>query len=207
MTAATLIACHECDRLHKILPVPHGGAARCTRCGAVLYRDIPDSIGRTLMLTITGVILFVIANVYPMMTFKLSGREQSNTLFASSRELYDADFWELAVLVFACSILFPALRLGGMLYVLIPLRLGIRPWKMGMVFLWLETLIPWAMMEVYMLGILVAIVKLSDIATIVLGTALYAFAALIIVTAWSGATLDPRAVWDRIGIGEGGHSR
>jgi len=55
--------------------VPHGGAARCTRCGAVLYKDIPDSIGRTLMLTITGVILFVIANVYPIMTFKLSGRE------------------------------------------------------------------------------------------------------------------------------------
>ena len=207
MTVATLVACHECDRLHKVLRVPHGGAARCTRCGAVLYKDIPDSIGRTLMLTITGVILFVIANVYPIMTFKLSGREQSNTLFAGSRELYDTGFWELAALVFMCSILFPALRLGGMLYVLIPLKFGMRPWKVEVVFRWLETLIPWAMMEVYMLGILVAIVKLSDIATIVLGTALYAFAALILMTAWSGTTLDPRAVWNQVGIGARGHSR
>ena len=206
MSAVAMIACHECDRLHRILQVPHGGAARCTGCGAVLYRDIPDSIGRTLMLTITGVILFIIANLYPIMTFKLSGREQSNTLISGSRELFDSGFWELAVLVFMCSILFPALRLGGMLYVLIPLRLGIRPWKVEVVFRWLETLIPWAMMEVYMLGILVAIVKLSDIATIVLGTALYSFAALIVITAWSGATLDPRAVWDHVRVGSWKHA-
>jgi paraquat-inducible protein A len=195
-----LIACHECDLLHKVRKAAKGGRARCVRCGAVLYRNIPDSINRTLMLTFAGVILFVIANIFPIMTFKLSGREQSNTLFASSRELYDAGFWELATLVFLCSILFPAIRLGGMLYVLLPLKFGYQPWKYRAVFRWLETLIPWAMMEVYMLGILVAIVKLSDIAAIVLGTALYSFAALIVVTAWSGTTLDPREIWDHVRV-------
>ena len=206
MSLGDLIACHECDLLHRIRRTPHGGAARCTGCGAVLYRDIPDSIGRTLMLTITGVILFIIANVYPIMTFKLSGREQSNTLYSGARELFDSGFWELSILVFMCSILFPALRLGGMLYVLIPLRLGFRPPKFGVVFRWLETLIPWAMMEVYMLGVLVAIVKLSDLATIVLGTALYSFSALIVITAWSGATLDPRDVWDHVRLDSWKHA-
>ncbi len=158
------------------------------------------------MLTITGVILFIIANVYPIMTFKLSGREQSSTLFEGSWELGNAGYWELALLVFLCSIMFPALRLGGMLYVLIPLNLGFRPPKFGVVFRWLETLIPWAMMEVYMLGILVAIVKLADFATIVLGTALYAYVALIVITAWSGATLDPRAVWDHVRVGSWKHA-
>ena len=200
MLSTSLIACHECDLLHNVRPVPGGGAAKCRRCGAVLYRDLPDSLDRTLKLTVAGVILFVLANVYPFMTFKLSGREQANTLFAGVRELYEEGFWELAILVFACSILFPAIRLGGMLYVLAPLRHGRTPWKFASVFRWLETLLPWAMMEVYMLGVLVAIVKLSEIATIMPGIALYAFAALILITAWSGATLDPRIVWNRIPI-------
>jgi paraquat-inducible protein A len=206
VTTANLIACHECDLLHKIRTVPKGGAARCTRCGAVLYRDIPDTIDRTLTLTITGAILFIIANVYPIMTFKLSGREDSSTLFEGSWELYDTGFWELALLVFLCSILAPALRIGGMLYVLIPFKLGFRPPMFEAVFRWVETLLPWAMMEVYMLGILVAIVKLASWATIDLGTALYSYVALIVVTAWSGATLDPRAVWDHVRIGAWKHA-
>jgi paraquat-inducible protein A len=192
--------------LHKIRPAPKGGAARCTRCGAVLYRDIPDTIDRTLMLTIAGAILFIIANVYPFMTFKLSGREQSSTLFEGAWELKSAGFWELGLLVFLCSIAAPALRIGGMLYVLIPFKMGFRPPKFEAVFRWVETLIPWAMMEVYMLGILVAIVKLADFATVVLGTALYSFVALIVVTAWSGAILDPRAVWDHVRIGSWKHA-
>ena len=206
MSSVSLIACHECDLLHNMRPLRGGGPAKCTRCGAVLYRDLPDSLDRTLLLTITGVILFVLANVYPFMTFKLSGREQDNTLFAGVRELYNEGFWELAILVFACSILFPAIRLGGMLYVLIPLRYKRLPWKCASVFRWLETMVPWAMMEVYMLSVLVAIVKLSELATIVPGIALYAFSALILVTAWSGATLDPRIVWERAAVAGGRHS-
>ncbi len=206
MSSGDLIACHECDLLHKIRVTPKGGTARCTRCGAALYQDIPDTVDRTLMLTITGVIFFFIANYYPIMTFKMSGREQSSTLFEGSLELESAGYWELAILVFLCSIMFPALRLGGMLYVLVPLKFGIWAPKMGLVFRWTETLIPWSMMEVYMLGILVAIVKLSDFATIDLGPALYAFVALIVVTAWSGTTLDPRAVWDHVEVGSLRHA-
>ena len=197
MTISDLVACHECDLLHRVRNVPKG-SARCTRCGAVLYRDIPDSINRTLMLNIAGAILFIIANVYPMMTFKLSGRQESNTLFAGAWELKNAGYWELGVLVFLCSILFPALRIGCMLYVLIPLKLGFRPPKLEVAFRWVVTLMPWAMMEVYMLGILVAIVKLASWATIVLGVALYSYVALILINVWSRTTLDPRAVWNQI---------
>ncbi len=200
---APLIACHDCGLLHHERLLPDSTAAKCTRCGAVLYRQRRDSLDRTLMLTVTGLVLFVLANVYPFMTFKMEGREQQNTLFTGVKELYDAGLWILAVAVLCGSILVPLLKLLGTLYVLLPLKLGRRPWKLAWAFRAVEILRPWAMMEVYLLGVLVAYVKLSELATIKLGIALYSFVALIVVMAAADSSLDPRIVWNRLGRATG----
>jgi len=194
-----MIACHQCDLLHRVRPLTHGGVAQCMRCGAVLYRRKKDSLNRTLSLAIAGIILFVVANTYPFLAIKSEGLMQETTLLAGVKELYVQNMWELAALVLITTFLMPFIQLSGMIYVLLPLKFSRLPWRLPFIFRFLQNIQPWGMMEVFMLGILVAIVKLAKMASIIPGIALYSFAALILVLAGAMASLDPDIVWDRLG--------
>lgn len=194
----SLIACHECDLLHQRQPLPPGGTARCVRCGAVLYRRKANSLDRVLALTAAGLVLFIVANAYPFLTFRLEAQKQETTLITGVMELYAQGMWIVAGVVFLTSILLPLLELVGMLYVLLPLKFDMRPWKLPLFFRLVRSFKPWGMMEVFMVGILVAFVKLSKMATIIPGIALYAFMLLIFVLAASAAALDPHIVWNRV---------
>jgi paraquat-inducible protein A len=193
-----LIACHECDLLQQSRALPMGGTARCARCGAVLYRRKRNSLDRVLALTIAGLILFTVANVYPFLTFRLEAQKQETTLVTGIIELYNQGMWIVAGVVLLTSILMPLLELTGTLYVLLPLKFNRRPWSLPLFFRMVRIFKPWGMMEVFMLGILVAFVKLSKMASIIPGMALYAFMLLIFVLAASAASLDPHIVWDRL---------
>jgi len=199
-SVARLIACHECDLLHNVVPLAHGQSAKCTRCGAVLYRQKRDSIDRCLNFVVTGLILFFLANAFPFMTIEIEGRRQSNTLIAGALEFWRSGFEELAVIVFLMSVMLPLVTLLGMLHILLPIKLNRRPWRLALIFRWVETLKPWAMMEVYMLSVLVALVKLADFAEITPGLSLYCFTALIVVTTAASAALDPRIVWEKLPV-------
>lgn len=194
----TLIACHDCDLLHRIRPLRHGERAKCIRCGALLYRRMENGIYRTLMFAFTGLILFVMANVFPFMTFKLHGRVQESILSSGIKELYDQGLWPLAILVLFVSIIFPLVKIVGLLYVLVPLQFKRRVWRAAVTFRLVDGLHAWAMMDVFLLGVLVAFVKLSDMATLVLGIGVYSFAALILVMAAAGGALDSHEVWERL---------
>ena len=195
----SLIACHDCDLLHDIVPLSDAASAKCVRCGAVLYHEKSNGLDRTLAYTVTGLVLFVFANAYPLMTFRLEGRSQENRLISGVYDLYAQGMWELASLVLLTSILAPLIYLLGMLYVLLPLRLDRRPWMLAPVFRVVQKLRSWAMLEVYTLGILVAFVKLADFGTVEPGIALYSFFLLIFALYASDLSLDPRAVWSRVG--------
>jgi paraquat-inducible protein A len=194
----SLIACHECDLLHQRQPLPPDGTARCTRCGAVLYRHKPNSLNRVLALTLTGLILFVIANAYPFLTFRLEAQIRETNLITGVIELYRQGMWVVAGVVLLTSIVMPLLELTGMLFVLLPLMLRRRPWQIAFIFRAIRNFRPWGMMEVFMLGILVAAVKLAKMASIIPGLALYAFMFLIFVLAASASALDPHRVWDKL---------
>ncbi|MGD9241069.1 MAG: paraquat-inducible protein A [Desulfobacterales bacterium] len=193
----SLIACHECDLLHQKQALPPGGTARCIRCGAKLYSRKRNSVDRVLALTIAGLVLFCVANVYPLLTFRLEAQVQETTLISGVMALYDQGMWIVAGVVFLTSVLVPLLQLTGMLYVILPLKLNQRPWALPFFFRVVRGIKPWGMMEVFMVGILVSFVKLAKMATLIPGTALYAFLALIFVLAASAASLDPHIVWDR----------
>jgi paraquat-inducible protein A len=194
-----IMACHDCGLLHHLRALPLGGAARCTRCGAVLYRRKPDSIDRSLMLTLAALILFIVANSFPFLTFSLEGRTTTSTLMTGVIQLYADGMWPLALLVFGATILVPLAKLLATTYVLLPLRFGRRVWGLARVFRATEIMHPWAMMEVFLLGVIVAYVKLSDLAKLELGIALFAFIALILIMIAAEVALDPREVWDRLG--------
>lgn len=193
-----LIACHECDLLHRAQPLPAEGAAKCTRCGAVLYRRKRNSLDRSLAMAIAGLILFILCNTQPFMALKREGLVQQTTLITGVQELYRQGMWGLALLVLFTSILAPLIQLTGMLYVLLPLKFNRLPWMLPVIFRIQQKLQPWAMLEVFMLGILVALVKLAKTATVVPGIALYALVALILVLAAAAAALDPGVVWERL---------
>jgi paraquat-inducible protein A len=197
MRQQTLITCHECGLLQRLERLPKGASALCGRCGALLHRHRPNSLDRTLAWTLAGAILFAVANSFPFLRFELSGQIAQTTLISGVRDLYHQGFWGLAGLVLLTSILIPLIQISMLLYILIPLKLDRVPWHMARVFRLLRSLEPWGMMEVFMLGILVSIVKLASMATIIPGIALWAFGALIFVLAAAMAALDPDIVWDR----------
>ena len=157
----SVIACHECDLLHQRRPLPRGGTAKCIRCGAKLYSRKRNCRDRVLALTIAGLVLFFVANAYPLLTFKLEAQVQETTLISGIMALYDQGMWIVAAVVFLTSILVPLLQLTGMLYVILPLRLNQRPWALPFLFRIVRSFRPWGMMEVFMLGILVSFVKLA----------------------------------------------
>ena len=196
---AEIMACHDCGLLHHLPALGRRGESKCTRCGAVLWRFKRDSIDRALMLTLSALILFVIANSFPFLTFKLEGRETTSTLTTGAIMLYEDGMWPLAVVVLVATVLAPLAMLLASTYVLLPLRLGRRAWGMARVFRATEIMRPWAMLEVFLLGVIVAYVKLSDLAKLEFGVAMFAFVMLILVMVAAEAVLDPREVWHRLG--------
>lgn len=179
-------------------PIPEGSTAKCSRCGAVLYQNKRNSLGRALMLTIAALILFVLSSAYPVLYFKLHGRVQASTLLTGVREMFSAGMWSLSVLVFLASILMPLLKITGLLYVLLPLKLDRKPPGAALWHRLIKSLQPWGMLEVYLLGALVAIIKLSSLADVKLGLGFYFFGALVLVTTAAAASLDHRVIWEKL---------
>ena len=201
MKTPSTIACHDCDLLYELPPLQEGSVAKCSRCGAVLQRHKRDSLNRTLAWTIAGLILFVVANAFPFLDLKSGELVRETTLITGVMELYKQGMRSVAVVVFLTSILFPAIQLAGLLYLLLPLKVKLLPWwKPALVFRSIQRIHPWAMMEVFMVGILVSMVKLAKLAKVVPGIAIYSFAILIFVLAAAASSLDPHLIWDRLEI-------
>ena len=199
MSARKLILCHDCDLLNRVAEVPSGASARCPRCGGLLDRRVPNSIDRTLALALAGLILFLVANSFPFLAMKMQGQVTDTTLASGVHALYAADERFVGSLVLFTTIVAPLLQLLLLLSVLAPLRLGRRVPGMIPMFRLLMRIESWSMMEVFLIGILVSLVKLADMAQIVPGIAIWSFALLIPVLAAAAASLDPHLVWERIG--------
>ena len=199
MAQTELVGCHDCDLLFRKPQVAKGERAVCPRCGAELFENKGHSLDHTLALALTSLILFVIANINTLLVMKIGGRVQAGAIFTGVQELYAQGYWEIAILVFVVSILAPLLKLLCVFYILLPLRWGLRLPAANKVFRFYEVLHPWAMTEVYMLGILVAVVKLADLATIEPGIAVFSFAALIVFMASTDASIDSHEIWERLG--------
>lgn len=194
-TQGKLIACPECDQLYRYQPVTSGGKANCRRCGALLYRHVPDSLDRGIALYLTALICFLFANAYPFLSLELGGRVEENVLVSGGLAMFDAGMGDLGVLIFLTSVGFPFLTIAGMLYLMVPVRLGFRPPGMGPVYRLLDAISPWSLVSVFMLGTLIAIVKLQDIANVIPGLSLYALVGLLLSFAAARASFDPEDLW------------
>jgi paraquat-inducible protein A len=198
MHAPALLACHDCDLLQRPVALPPGGMARCARCQGVLYRSKPGGLDRTLAFSLGAAVLFIIANSFPIVGLEAAGFHSSTTLFGTVRTLYDDDMASVAGLVFVTTILMPGLGIAAFLYLLLPLKLGWVPRGLPAVFRVLHAVRPWGMVEVFMLGTLVALTKLAALASVVPGIALWCFAILMILIAAAAGSFDTHEFWARV---------
>jgi paraquat-inducible protein A len=199
-TATRLIACHECDLLYRETALPAGSVARCRRCGAELYRNPKDSLNRSLAFTAGAAILLLIANLHPIMGLEVGGQVTEATLFQAVRSLDQQDMRIIGALVFATTILVPGLEMGAMLYMLVPLRFGRVPPGLPTLLRLVQIIRPWGMVEVFMLGVLVAMVKLAHLAHVIPGIALWSFGGVMLAFAGSAASFHARDLWNRVRI-------
>lgn len=194
----TLIACPDCDLLQRIPALPPGGKARCHRCHRTLAADKAHSIERTLALTIAALIFFVIANLEPLLGLSGYGHQTDTTIFGSVLEMWSMGYEITAVLIGFCAILAPAVYLSCILIInFMALRPPV-PWWIGILLHWADRQQAWSMLEVMLLGILISLIKLSEIATMIPGVGMYAVGVLIILFASIKISFDPAAIWQRL---------
>lgn len=193
-----LIACHECDLLQRAPAPQTGTSVCCTRCGARLYRVTRDGLDRCLAMTVAAGVLFVVANAFPIVALELQGVRAATTLFGAVRALYAQHMELVAALVFFTTILVPALELLAMSWMLGPLKFGRVAPGLSLGYRWVRTARPWGMIEVFMLGVLVSLAKLSHLASVEPGVALWSFGALVILLAAAASSFEPHELWARV---------
>lgn len=198
MKLSNYLACPECDLLlSKNTPVV-GEKAHCPRCGYLLHNPSENSIMRTFSLSLTGLCLLFPANLLPIMGIKVLGNSHDGTLISGVLTLFNEGMWGVAALVFLSSVLFPFLNI--VLALLISGHLLFNRANKHLS-LWLRTLHhieEWAMLEVYLLGIIVACVKLASMAELKFGLGLSAFVLLLLVTVTLASNFDSPLFWQKI---------
>ncbi len=199
MNSAVLIACPECDLLQREPEPASGPVVTCARCGSVLYRSRPDTVDRTLAFALGAAVLFAIANAFPIVGMTIEGRSNTVSLPGALVALWNQDMQLVAGLVGLTTLLAPFLVLATLLYLVVPLRFGRQPPGVPLILRTLDAIQPWGLVEVFMLGLLVSVVKLEMYAKVVPGVALWAFGGLLLVFTAMAAAFDPRSIWARIG--------
>ncbi|MCB1756656.1 MAG: paraquat-inducible protein A [Gammaproteobacteria bacterium] len=190
-----LVACHDCDLLQKLPRLNPGESAYCIRCKANLYKRKINPLNRSLALVLTACLLFVAANLFPLLSLNSQGHIIDSTLISGALVLFEQGDWLLSALVLLTVFVFPLINLSGLLYILLTLKLNRTPWKVRTLFRFIRHAEPWGMLEVLLLGVLVAGVKLGDLAIVIPGIALYSFALLILIMAALYSALDPHMIW------------
>lgn len=193
---AGLLICHECHQLNR----QDASLIRqyCSRCGGLLHSRRPNSLARTWALLLTAAILYIPANLLPIMTVNSLGRGQSDTIMSGVLELVHLGMLPIAAVVFIASILVPTFKLVGIALLLYSIQ---RHQPMSarqriLVFRFIEWIGRWSMLDIFVIAILVALVNFGSLARIEPGPGAAAFASVVILTMLAALTFDPRLIWD-----------
>jgi paraquat-inducible protein A len=191
-----LIACPVCDALHKDVAVPVGGTARCSRCRTVLMAPRKGAMTRIVMLAATALILMVAAIFFPFLELRAGGLVQKSSVFDAVMAFSHGLMLPLSIAVAALIVVLPLARLCAIIYALAPMALGWRPARFAMpAFRWAEEMKPWAMAEIFIVGVAVALVKVAGLAKVTFGPAFWAFAALVLITVLKDTFMCRLTIW------------
>ncbi len=197
---ASLISCHACHQLSRIPAKRTHGEAICPRCEAHIHLRKPNSLSRTWALLIAAYILYIPANLLPVMTVISFGQGEADTILSGVKELIHAGMLPIALVVFFASIVVPVTKLVVLTYLLLSVqyRSQWRPRERTVLYRITEVVGRWSMIDIFMISILIALVKLEAVATIEPGMGAISFAAVVIITMFAAMGFDPRLIWDNM---------
>jgi paraquat-inducible protein A len=190
-----VIVCPSCDLAHRAGLEPASERTRCARCLAPLQRPENGSIDAAIALSIVALVLFLLSNAYPLVAIQSNGSTRATTLIGAALGLYRQDHTGLAALVFITTVVGPFLQIAALLYLLIPLRRKRQAPGQSTVFRLLAQIRPWTFIEVFMLGALVALVRLTAFAQVVPGVALWSCGLLMLTLAALTGRTSPGQFW------------
>lgn len=193
-------ACHFCDTLHDAFPVEEGMAARCARCNALLYQNRPASLARASAFSLAALLLMVLVHVFPFLTMDAAAMRRHLTLVGAAGALIREDAPILGTSVIVFTIITPLVLAGGMIYVCLPLLFGRAAPGAFTVAKWMYRSEPWNMVEVFLLGVLVSLLKIAKVADVHFGIGFWAFAGVMLCMAGAVAGIDREELWDRLEV-------
>ena len=200
MTAASasLLSCHSCNLLSKMSGSHGHGHAICPRCGDSLHQRKPNSLGRTWALVIAAFIFYIPANVLPITVVMSLGHVQADTILSGVIYFILTGMWPIAAVIFIASIFVPLVKLFILSYLLISVqrKSSWRPQDRTRLYRITEVVGRWSMVDIFVVTILVALVKLGALATIDAGPAAVYFGAVVVITMFAAMSFDPRLIWD-----------
>lgn len=197
MSEHAAIACAACDLLQTEPVVPAGGVARCRRCGEMLYRDANITWQYSLPLTVAAGILFAVGNLLPIVSLTWQGQTNTATLYGTVSVLYQQHQPWVALLILFTLVIAPALELGTLTYLLLSVHFRRRAPDLARAFRLWRALREWVLLDVFLLGVIVAVVKLGPLADVKIGAALWALAGGVGLLLMAVASFDARAFWSR----------
>lgn len=197
---AGLVSCHGCGKLSHHVYRSHGHRVRCPRCQAPLHARKPDSLNRSWALVFAAFILYIPANIFPVMTVVSLGSASTNTILGGIVHLWEGGMLPLALVVFFASVFVPLLKLFALVYLLlsVQLRWQKHPRQRTVMYRIVEGIGRWSMLDIFVIAVLVALVQLGNLATIVPGIGATAFAAVVVLTMFAAMAFDPRLIWDSL---------
>ncbi len=198
MNPKKIILCPECDLLLEMSSVEEGEKLLCPRCGAILGAPVKDSVEKVLALTSAGLLIYVPAIFLPLLTFDAAGIESSGSIADSFLALINTHFYFTGLMVFLTAILIPLVKLVMLFIVAASLYTGRSSRKTAVLFRLYHHLDEWGMLEVYMIGILVTIIKMLHMAHVNYDVGFYCFIGLLAATLGSAALMDKKLFWDEI---------
>lgn len=198
---AGLLVCHDCHQLNRA--VAEQRHQRCTRCGARVHMRRPNSIARTWALLITAAVLYLPANLLPIMTVRMLGSGTPDTIMSGVVTLAKHGMFPIAAVVFIASILVPTFKLVGIAMLLFSVQRHhpMSPRQRILVFRFIEWIGRWSMLDIFVIAILVAIVNFGSLASVEAGFGAIAFAGVVVLTMLAAITFDPRLIWDNTEAG------
>jgi paraquat-inducible protein A len=193
---AGLMRCHDCGLLSQTSA--HAHDASCPRCGAAVHLRKPDSIARTWAFLLAAIIMYVPANVLPIMyTGSLFG-SQHDTIMSGVVYLWTSGSWPIAAVVFIASVMVPLAKIFALVFLLLSVQMhsSWQPRQRTQIYRIVEFVGRWSMLDIYVITFLVALVQFNALATIKAGPAAVAFGAVVVLTMFSAMSFDPRLLWD-----------
>lgn len=201
---AGILICHACGQLNRASSEVH--ADKCYRCGKTVHARKPDSINRSWAFLITAYILYIPANILPIMQTRSLLGNQSDTILSGVIYLWNSGSWPIAAVIFIASIMVPLVKMFALTLLLISVqrRSTWRPLERTRLYRAVELVGKWSMVDVFVVAILVTLVQLGSLATVTAGPGAVAFGIVVVLTIFAAEAFDPRLIWDPIGVKQHG---